>query len=246
MLNFRELVTTITPPWLRRKNGGGLLYAIALQLDGLIELVTAAIKLRFPGVYSYETLPHLSRERQIRQGLGESDRSFALRLDQYLTTHKDRGGPYPLLEQIFARYRYSDDGAFPAHLVYTSGARFDMGVDGVITRDAESFSTGLGPEAWAHWWLVYEWPTTIASDGTWADAGVYDDGGTWDSELSIEQVADLRLIPTEWNNGHCKGHLVLLSPDQALWDVPEEDWDEVPLGTWGDGTAAEPIQVEIE
>lgn len=246
MLNFRELLVTVVPPWLRRKNAGGILYSFALHFDALIELVSAAVKIRFPGVYSDESLPLLSRERRIRQGLGESNRSFALRLNPYLATHRDRGGPYPLLEQIYARYRYSDAGAFPVHLVYASGARFDMATDGTITRDAASFLTGLGPEDWAHWWLVYEWPTAIAADGTWADSGVYDDGGVWDSALTTAEAADLRLIPSEWNNEHCLGHLVLLSPGQALWDVPAEDWDEVPLGTWGDGVAADPIQLEIE
>lgn len=246
MLNFRELVATITPPWLRRKNGGGLLYAIALQLDVLVELVTAAVKIRFPGVYSAESLPLLSRERRIRQGLGESSASFSARLNTFLETHRDRGGPYPLLEQIHARYKYSVNGPFPVHLVYTSGARFDMASDGTITRNAASFSTGLGPEEWAHWWLVYEWPTTIANDGLWGDPGVWGDGGVWGSELTGAEVTDLRLIPTEWNNAHCKGHLVVLSPNQALWGIPEEIWGLTVGGTWGDGTAADPIQVEIE
>lgn len=247
MLNFRELFTTIVPPWLRRTNGGGLMYTIALHFDALVELVSAAVKLRHPGEYSYESLPLLSRERHIRQGHGESNASFAARLDLYLQSHKDRGGPYPMLEQIFARYRYSPDGPFPVHLIYTSGARFDMGVDGVITRDAASFGTGLGPEEWAHWWLVYEWPTVINDDGLWDDPGVWSDGGVWDSDLTADQVTDLRLIPSEWNSGHCKGHLIVLSPGEALWDAPIELWDDTPgAGTWDDGSAADPIQVEIE
>jgi hypothetical protein len=246
MLNFRELLSTIVPPWLRRRIGGGIMYAFALQFDALVELVAAAVKIRFPGVYSAESLPLLSRERGIRQGHGETDISFGKRLNAFLPAHKDRGGPYQLLEQIFARYRYSTNGAFPVHLVYTSGARFDMATDGTITRDALSFTVGLGPEDWAHWTLVYEWPVVVLADGIWDDPGFYDDGAVWDSELTVAETTDLRLIPTEWNNGHCKGHVVLLSPGQALWDVPPEDWDEVPLGTWGDGTAAEPVQLEIE
>jgi hypothetical protein len=246
VLNFRELVATVVPPWLRRRVGGALMYAFALHFDALAELVTAAVKLRFPGVYSAESLPLLSRERRIRQGLGESDASFAERMNTFLATHRDRGGPYPMLEQIFAHYRYSADGAFPVHLVYTSGARFDMGTDGVITRAAASFLTGLGADEWAHWWLIYEWPTTVHSDGLWGDAGAWGDGGVWGCDLTAVQVTDLRLIPAEWNNAHCKGHLILLSPGQALWGAPEETWGETVGGTWGDGTATDPIQVEIE
>jgi hypothetical protein len=246
MLNFRELVATITPPWLRRKNGGGLMYALALHLDALIELVRAAVMIRFPNVYSAESLPLLSRERNIRQGLGESDQSFALRLNQYLQTHKDRGGPYPLLEQIHARYKYSLGGPFPAYLVYKSGARFDMDAAGTIVRSEGTFDTGLGVSEWAHWYLIYEWPATIATDGLWGDPGVWGDGGVWGSELTVEEVTDLRLIPTEWNNAHSKGHLIVLSPGLALWGVPVEEWGEPPGGTWGEGTSALPVHLEIE
>lgn len=246
LLNFRDLIFTIVPTWLRRGIAKKLLYVINLHFDALIDMVTAAVQLRFPGYYSGSSLPAISRERRIRRGLGESNQSFALRLEDWFERHKDRGGPYPLLEQVFAHYRYSDDGPFPVHLVYTSGARFDMAADGTIERDALSFSTGLGPDEWAHWWLVYEWPTIIGGDGLWDDPGVYGDGGVWDSDLTAEEVTDLRLIPTEWNNGYCIGHLVVLSPGEALWDVPVELWDASLTNTWDDASSADPVTVEIE
>lgn len=242
MLNFRELVFTIIPTWLRRGIAARLMFTLALYLDVLIELTASAVRLRFPGAYGSEPLPYLGRERRIRQGLGETDAHWAVRLQGYLETHKDRGGPYPMLEQIWEHYRYQPDGAFPVHLVYTSGARFDMGVDGVVTRHGFE-GVGLGPEEWAVWKLVYEWPTPIATDGTWDDPGTYDDNGVWDSELTLDQVTDMRLIPTEWNNGYCFGQLVVLSPGQALWDVPVQLWDDG--GTW-DEDEADPVLVGIE
>ncbi len=244
MLNFRELIATIVPPWLRRRVGGGILYAIALHFDALIELVRAAVKIRFPGGYSAESLPLLSRERRIRQGLGESDFSFAQRLNMFLTTHKDRGGAYPLLEQVHARYKYSPNGPFPTLLVYPSGARFEMAADGTITRNAASFLTGLGPEEWAHWWLIYQWPGAVTDDGVWGDPGIWGDGLVWGSNLTGDEVTDLRLIPTEWSNAHSKGHLVLLSPGQALWGYPVEAWGEPVGGLWGAGGVS--VQLEIE
>jgi hypothetical protein len=246
LLYYRDLVRTIVPTWFRRGIAGKLFYVIALYFDALIELVDAAVRIRFPGAYGTESLPYLSRERRIRQGLGESDTSFAGRLCSYLDAHKDRGGPYPLFEQVFAHYRDQPGGAFPAHLVYTSGARFDMTTSGTVTRDAATFLTGLGPDDWAHWWLVYEWPDVIGDDGLWDDAGDWADGGVWDSDLAPSVVTDLRLIPTEWNNGYCLGHLVLLSPGEALWDVPVEIWDASITDTWDDAGSADPVTVEIE
>lgn len=246
MLNYRELVTTIVPTWLRRGIAAKLLYVIALYFDALIELSTSAVKLRFPGQYGTEPLPYISRERRIRQGLGEPTASFAARLAGYLDAHRDRGGPYPLLEQVFAHYRYSTAGPFPVHLVYTSGARFDMATDGTVTRDGLSFSTGLGPDDWAHWWLVYEWPTVIDDDGIWDDPGFWDDLGVWDSTLLPDEVTDMRLIPTEWNDAYAIGHLVVLSPGEGLWDVPVELWDASLTNTWDDASSADPVTVEIE
>lgn len=246
LLNFRELAWTLCPTWFRRGLAQKFFYAVGLYFDGLVELADAAVRIRFPGAYGVEPLPYISRERRIRQGLGESNVSFAGRLATYLDAHKDRGGPYQLLEQVFAHYRYSADGPFPVHLVYTSGARFDMATDGTITRDAASFSTGLGPDDWAHWWLVYEWPTPINGDGLWDDAGIYQDDGVWDSDLTPDAVTDFRLIPTEWNNAYCVGHLVLLSSGEALWDVPVETWDASLTDTWDDASSADPVTVEIE
>ena len=246
MLNYRELIKTIVPTWLRKGLAEKLLYTLALYFDALIELTEAAVKIRFPGQYGAEPLPYHSRERRIRQGIGEPDDVFAGRLTTFLETHKDRGGPYQLLEQIHAHYKYSPDGPFPVHLVYTSGARYDMTPEGAVTRAASSFTSGLSSDDWAHWWLVYEWPSTVNADGLWDDAGVWDDGGVWDSDLPAATITDLRLIPTEWNNAYCQGTIVLLSPGQALWDVPIELWDESPTGTWDEGTGSVLVQVEIE
>jgi hypothetical protein len=242
--DFRDLLTTISPTWFKRGIAARFLYVIALHFDALADMVDAAVRLRFPGGYGTENIPYLSRERRIRRGINEADQVFVARLRGWLDAHKDRGGPYPMLEQLYAHYRYSDQWPFKIHLIYTSGARFVLNADGSVTRDAGSFTTGLGVDDWAHWWLVYEWPDTIADDGIWDDPGTWGDGGVWDSALTPAQVTDFRLIPTEWNNGHCYGIIVVLSPGQALWDAPEEIWDSG--GTWDDGTDAALVQVEIE
>lgn len=246
MLNIRDLFQLVYPTWLRKGTARKLLYTFELYFDTLIELATAAVKLRFPGQHGGEPLPYLARERRIRRGIGETIADWAARLSDYLEAHKDRGGPYPLLEQVWEHYRHQTAGAFPVHLVYTSGARYDMALDGTVVRDAVSFDTGLGPDDWAHWWLVYEWPTVIDDDGLWDDPGFYGDGGVWDSTLTLADVTDFRLIPTEWNNAYCKGHLVVLSPGEALWDVPIELWDASLTNTWDDASSADPVMVEIE
>jgi hypothetical protein len=241
-LNYRDLILKIVPSWLRKGLAARVLYVIGLHFDLLIEMVVAAIKLRFPMVYSGSSLPNLSRERRIRRGIGESNESFGQRLEGWLDAHLDAGGPYALLEQVFAHYRYA--APFRVHLIYTSGARFILEATGEIVRDAASFTTGLGLDDWAHWWLVYEWPDDVEGEGTWGDPGVWGDGGVWGSTLAEAEVADIRLIPTEWNAGHCGGTIVLLSPGQALWGAPAELWGAA--GTWGDGSDGVSAEIAIE
>jgi hypothetical protein len=88
-------------------------------------------------------------------------------------------------------------------------------------------------EHWARWWLYIEWPSTLETDGVWDDPGFWDDGGVWDSNLTVAEVESIRLVPTEWNNAHSKGEVVVynLTPDE-LWDDPVELWDDP--GLWSD------------
>jgi hypothetical protein len=100
-----------------------------------------------------------------------------------------------------------------------------MGTDGVITRsDGATPVTDL--DAWARWWLAYEWPNALTSDGIWSDPGTYDDGGVWDSGMTPLEISDLRLIPNAWNAAHTQGFITLLQPGSSFIVSP---WD-----LWGD------------
>ncbi len=228
LVSVRSLIERF-PRWLQASVLGKILYVAGLHFDALVEWLQVATLSRFPGVYSWETLPLHSRERQIDQGIGESDEHFAERLSRFLDTHATRGGPYALLEQVYERYRFSPGGAFTVHLFYQSGQYYQMTSAGVVTRTDVVVSTGTA--GWAHWWLVYEWPTVVADDGTWDSDG--DDGGWWDTtpegawdvDMPYSEVASIRLIPHKWNNAHSIGHVILLGPGQALWDIPDEDWN---------------------
>lgn len=232
LLTFRDAIRSLVPWWASREDtlSGKLLYAVAVQLDALVDVHVAAIKSRFPGLYTNETLPLLGRQRRIRRGPLEADAVFATRLRRWWDDHKRRGGPYALLEQVRA---YWTPLAFQIDLLYFSGRRFQAPADGsAITRDDISWEPDNVPAKWARWWLVFFWPEVVGSDGTWADAGTWDDGGVWDSDLTVEEVANIRAVPTEWNAKHCFGRVVLLSDGAELWDYPSGTWDE-PGGVWG-------------
>lgn len=238
LITFRDTIKKLVPWWLRRGVAEKILYAIAVQWDALMDALVAGVMMRFPGAYSPESLPLLSRERRILRGRNESDEVHANRLKFWLDDHALRGGPYGLLGQLRGHFAAAP---FPIQLVYYSGRRFSMDVDGVVTRDDIDWSPDANAAKWARWWLFYEWPTPIADDGLWGDAGTYGDGGVWGSGLTVAEVTDLKAVPREWNAAHAIGRLVLLPPGAELWGYPE--------GTWGDGEAtwgeAAPIQIGI-
>jgi hypothetical protein len=228
-ITFRDTLRKISPPWLQGGRVGKVMYAIGLQFDGLTDLATDAVKNRFPGIWLNEGLAYSGRERRIRRGRNEAAATYAERLVGWLDAHRRRGGPFALLEQLYGFWR---SNPFPIELLYVHGTRFRLESDGTITWSSSPFDIVKSAQ-WARWWLFYDWPHTIGPDGVWDDPGTWDDGGVWDSDLSPEDVEDVRLVPEDWNAGHTLGTVVLVQPGIELWDYPEGEWDE-PGGTWGD------------
>jgi hypothetical protein len=210
---FRDAMREISTPWLRGIVGGGVLYAIGYQFDMLTDALLAGVKARFPGLYTYESLALLGRERRIRRGRTESDEVYASRMLPWLDHHRIRGGPYAMLAQIHAHYAPAN---FLVELRYTSSRRYSMALDGTVTRSEVAWTPPGNPAQWARWWLYYEWPTPIDDDGIWSDPGTWDDGGVWDSNLSPTEVRDARLVPREWNAAHAIGRVVLVSPLETV------------------------------
>lgn len=210
---FRDAIRMLSPSWLRDRVGGGILYAIAAQCDALADAAVAAIKIRFPGLYSHESLPVLGRDRRIRRGRAEPDEVYAVRLARWLDDHRHRGNPYALLAQVHAFYAQAP---FPIELRYASGRRFEMDTNGNVTRGDIVWSPPGNPAQWARWWLFYQWPDPVDTDGIWSDPGTWDDGGVWDSDLSAEDVRDIRLVPREWNSAHALGRVVIVSPLETI------------------------------
>lgn len=216
-LTYRDRIRAIVPPWLRTGNNGKVLWALALQLDTYADMLVAGVKLRFPGLYTYETLAPIGRERGIRRGRIESNLTYAGRLIRWLTDHKVRGGPYAMLAQLHAHYA---PASFVIHLRYKSGRRFVMDADGNITKD--TVLPGSNQAQWARWTLFYfteEWPTP--------------------DTVTPDDKTDLTLIPKEWNAAHCIGRIVLMPTGVELWNyhVPPRRWNNHSVWNKVAGTA---------
>lgn len=221
LLTFRAAIKRLSPPWLQKGRAGRYMYALGKLLDDQTALYVAGFKSRHPGLYSFDSLALVGRDRKIRRGRVEVDAHYAERLAHFLDDHSTRGGPYAMLAQLFQFYAPAN---FEIDLVYRSGRRFQMDEDGVVVRDDIGHFQAA---KWAQWTLYFEWPDAVALDGTWGSGGTWDNVGVWGSDLTPTEVSDLRLVPREWNAAHAIGKIVLLTAGVKLWGYP--------TGTWGDG-----------
>lgn len=224
-LTFRDTMRSLCPPWLQNGLAEKILYSIGVHCDAFGDAVVAGVKQRFPGLYSFDSLVKLGRERRIERGLHETDGAYAERLTKWLRDHRRRGGPYALLAQIYLHYK---PNTFPIDLVYVAGsARFHMAPDGTVARDLVSWSPDSDTSKWARWWLFYY-------TDLWASV-----------EPTEAELQDLRLVPRAWNAAHCFGYIVLFPPTVTeLWNWPVgHTWNEA--GTWNvTGSVVRIIDVE--
>lgn len=200
LLTYRDTIRKLCPPWLQNGLAEQIMYSLAIQVDVFGDALAAGVKARFPGLYSFESLPLLGRERRIRRGLVETDETYAPRLTRWLLDHRRRGGPYALLAQLFAYYA---PNTFPITLLYESGRRYSMDVDGVVVRDDIVWSPDASTTLWARWWLFFD----------------TDFFGTAPTD---DQIADLKIVSREWNAAHCLGFVVLLPSGAELIDYPDD------------------------
>ncbi len=216
---YRDAIRRVMPRWLQGGVAEKIGYSIGVHLDGFVDMLAASVKLRFPNLYSGETLDMLGRDRRIRRGPSDTDATYASRLIPWLDDHRTRGAGQTLLRQI---HRYFAPNNFEVDLVYRSGRRYHMTAAGVITcEDSDClWEADDLPEKYARWALYYQWPVAYSTDGKWGDAGAWGDGGVWAVNVPADVVEDLRAIPTEWNNGHSLGAVVLVNGTDLLWGQP--------------------------
>jgi hypothetical protein len=254
--NFRELILERVPWWLRGFLGSRILYAIGVQADALGDAVGEGVRRRFPGLDSDDSLDAIGRDRRVARGRTEPAANYKPSLLRWLDDHRIRGGPYALLRRLHDFYT---GRTWPIHLIYRGGRRFVMQPDGTTVRDIYAWDPDLTPELWAKWWLfhIIDDPTIYTSDGdwsalgywdegeiwdsvpgatwdgieTWTDFGItWDDGGTWDTSLTIAEVENLRVVPKDRENAHTFGSVVLLNDETELWNYPPGTWDDP--GNW--------------
>jgi hypothetical protein len=214
VITFRDTVWRAVPPWLKIGTAQRLLYSIAVQLDAAGDAIVAGVKMRFPNVYSSDSLPEIGSERRIRRGLTETSENYSARLRRWFEDHRRRGGAYALLKQLF--FHYAPDN-FPIALWYPSGTRYLMDVEGHITWTLPAAPSHIAN--WARWSLLY-----------------------FTDDLGDVPLDDLVIVPRDWIAAHCFGEVIVMPTGTELWDYPPDRLWNNPR-TWNTADSSFRVQV---
>lgn len=232
MQTFRDAIRRACPPFLTGFWGYRLMYSIAIQLDALGDGVVAGVKLRFPNVYSDESLPFIGRERGITRGFDEPAATYAVRLEGWLEELRRKGNPYTLMRQIRG---YLTGHAVTFRIVNNTGAWYTLNADGSTEYHygANWNWDGAPNTEWSRFWFFIYPPADLwVRDGTWGDGSSWGDNGqTWGSTATIEQVETIRAIVTEWESPHARCINIVVVFDAAAFD-PADTQPPLPDGTW--------------
>lgn len=99
---IRDLVSTISPTWLRTGVAEKFLYNLGLAADAMLEKLNQGVRDHIPGQGDPSALPFIGADRLIGQGLGEPAPSYAARLTLAFDDWAHAGSARSVLRQVMA------------------------------------------------------------------------------------------------------------------------------------------------
>jgi hypothetical protein len=225
--SHRHQMWRLVPWWLRGFYAFRILYAIAVVVDALGDALLAAVKIRFPNLYSTESLSPLGAERRKRRGRNESPESFAARLDAWWDTAKHSGDFCTIAKELAAYYLPT---RVKIEIVSNNGTRYTLGTDGSWVIDSVSWTWDSHSEYWSRFWVL------IANDAIQATStsrvvldpseNVLQDTRFVGSDAT-DTAADLRAILEDNRppHTHCEHIMVLLDYTEFWASPPSGNWD---------------------
>lgn len=248
MSDFRTTRPKIAPRWLTEGEGGLVGYALDIVKDAFAERVRLGLMARLPQqepagveVAPPEALAALGRDRRVTRGFVETDQSYAARLLRWLDDRKSAGNPFALMQKLS---EYVGPGPW-FRTVDARGNWYELDANGVrsyVLDQANWDWDGLPvADRWARFWII------IYPEGLWTqtqgwndatDTGAWgENGGTWGSNATIEEVRTIRSIVADWKPAGTRCVNIIVAFDNTSFDptAPEPDglwehWSKVDAG----------------
>lgn len=227
---FRTVFYALAPSWLTTDDGERVLYNLGLIEDMWMERLRQGLNARFPSRAPSDALAVIGRDRRIVKGYVESDEIYASRLIRAIDDWKTAGNPFALMQQVAA---YS--GVTMMRTVDNSGNWYQLN-NGVaeFSLNLDNWDWDGSTESWGRFWLIlYSESGPWERDGTWGDGDLWgDDGTTWGSTASPEEVGSIRGIVRDWKPAHARCMNIIVCFDEDYL-APAEGAGDLPDGTWG-------------
>lgn len=250
-ISLGKSVDRISPPWLRRTVGGGILRATGLALDAQIEKVRQGIKARMPGAgATYDALPYIARDRLYERGIDEADATLAARLPGAFDAWRVCGSPHELLRKLREHFLatpvaaidvVSDRGVWHSINMTTAAITRTIASPSNWKWDRYAYSVATaGTQRWWRGWVIIDmssgpWgPTTYA----YGDPIVYGGGAVFGlSGATSNDVRTLRRLVATWKPKNMHVPFIITKWDASLFLPANAPGYPMPDGTFGDPTA---------
>jgi hypothetical protein len=231
-IKARDTLLAILPRWWRGTIGYRILTTIGVLSDARRDAVVAAVMMRFPGLYTLETLPLIGQHRGIVRGPNESALSYSTTLEQWLVIGKRKGNRYEMLERIQALF----SPVVPwVEIIANDGKTMRLNEDGSLTYGSRSWNWDGHPEYRTRFWLVVPnsavglvestvtWDELEAAFATWDVPA-----RLWDFEWNIYPEL-LRTIEETYRPPHALCDCICIVDDEGTWAtvVPDGTWDVI-------------------
>lgn len=246
--SLRNYGYQLVPRWARGPRLTKLLYAIWTVADEIATMCLMAIKIRFPGVFSYESVPRIASERHLFQGPNELVAHFCERLKTWWDVGKHSGNFYTMAQQIQA---YCLPAKFVVEIVQNNGVRYTLGTDGSFSMDQTTWNWDGDSKQWSRFWVLLS-NSALGVTGTSqpVDSSLIHPGAIITvkqpgrdvgedtpylnystspipDHKSIRRIMEFHRCP----HAFCSGIILLLYHD-AFWLHPPTPNADAELGTW--------------
>ena len=237
---IRDAIKKYSPPWLADGVAEKFLYVMGLTVDGFLDGANESVKARMPGVGDPSALKYIGSDRVIARGEGESDESYAARLQRAFPTWREAGGAGAILRQFLAFLQQP----ILARTISNTAAWDWIEAGAVQNQDGNlpvlhylsptnNFNWDGDTTSWWRAWVILYSDSGVpwSSEGTWGDGQVWGDGGVWGLTATDSEVRSLRLILGQWKAAHNSvPWIIVVLDDDALFDPFGAS---TPDGTWG-------------
>lgn len=252
----RDVVKTISPPWMSIGTNEKYMYNLGLACDALLEKLNQAMRAHMPIYAPPSALPYLGKDRVMSQGPLETDSDFVLRLQKSLDTWQLAGSRRAVMQQALlyvATFAVAVAGQVPEILTVSSSgsgtyAIWDTYYNTSDTNEAP-VHVRVAPSNWdwdgqyKPWraWLVFffDATSTLQPEETWGNGTWGEEGGSWGLNVDPSTFQIMRILVRLWKSAGTYYNFFIISwnsgdggagDDFSPYSSPGSG---NPDGTWG-------------